>query len=237
MERTVGHLVMAGRPWFGNGCQLGVGIDVTRASAIFQLAEVVGQALNSLLMRVGLERVGVAAAASRAICRELPRSFLRVRCMAGGAAGSAFVISRVLCRRMSKRHHRPVRVVVARGAVERSRHVVRDFSGRGTAVVAALTVGHEAGMIEAGRGPRQGAVACAAVLASSARDCAAGPEHEHPCGKCGRRPMPFVPNLAAIAMLLWSRRTGVNALVVWQASQLLSLAMCPGFLPMALTPL
>src|ERR1700744_2676522 len=121
MERTVGHLVMAGRPWFGNGRQLGVGVDVTGTGAISQLAEVISQALDGLLMRVGLERVGVAAAASRTICPELPRSFVRVRRMARGAAGSAFVISRILWRRMSKRHHRPVRVMVARGAVERSR--------------------------------------------------------------------------------------------------------------------
>src|SRR3569832_129014 len=113
MKRTVGHLVMAGRPWFGNGCQLGVGVDVTRAGAISQLAEIVGQALNGLLMRIGLERVGVATTASRTICRELPRSLVGIRRVAGSAARSAFVVARIFCRRMSKRHHRPVRIVVA----------------------------------------------------------------------------------------------------------------------------
>jgi hypothetical protein len=37
---------------------------------------------------------------------------------------------------------------------------------------------------------------------------------------------------------LWSTRTaGFHAVVVWQASQLVSLAMCAAFLPVALVPL
>lgn len=155
---------MAGRPWFGNGCQLGVGVDVTRATAISQLAEVVGQALDGLLVRIGFERVGMATAASRPVRRELPRSLVRIGRMAHGTAGSAFVIAGILGRRMSKCHHRPVGVVVARGAIDRRRHVVGDFSGRGPAVVTALTIDCEAGVIELGRGPRQRAMACAAVL-------------------------------------------------------------------------
>ena len=93
MERTVGHLVMASRAGFGNGRQLGIGVDVTGTGAVLQLTDVVGQALDGLLMRFGLERVGVAAAASRTISRELPGRLVRVGGMAGGAAG------RCLCAR------------------------------------------------------------------------------------------------------------------------------------------
>src|SRR3954467_10320422 len=67
MERTVGHLVMASRAGFGNGCQLGIGVDVTRTGAVLQLTDVVGQALGGFLMRLGLERVGMAATATRTI--------------------------------------------------------------------------------------------------------------------------------------------------------------------------
>jgi len=50
------------------------------------------------------------------------------------------------------------------GAIERGRHVVGDFARGGCAVVAALAVDRDTGMVETGRGPRQGAVARAAVL-------------------------------------------------------------------------
>ena len=164
MERTVGHLVMAGRPGFGNSCQLRVGVDVAGAGAISQFTEVVRQALDGLLMRFGLEGVGVTAAASGTISCELPCRLIRIGRMTGRATRGAPVIARVLSRRMRKGHHRPVRVVMARGAVQRGRHVVGDFSGCSTTVVAALAVGYEAGVIEAGRGPRESSVACTAVL-------------------------------------------------------------------------
>src|SRR4051812_15007964 len=164
MERTVGHLVMASRAGFGNGCQLGIGVDMTRTGAILQLTDVVGQALSSLLMRLGLERVGMAATATRTISRELPGGLVRVGGMAGSAAWHAFVLARVLGRGVCERHHRPVRIVVARGAVERGRHVVGDFAGRGAAVVTRLTVGRESRVVEASRAPRQGTVARSAVL-------------------------------------------------------------------------
>jgi len=164
MERTVGHLVMAGRPGFGNGRQLGVGVDVAGPRAIPQFTEVVRHALYGLLMGFGLEGVGVTAAASRTIGPELPCRLVRVGRMAGRATRRTFVIAWVLSRRMRKGHHRPVRVVMARGAVERGRHVVRDFAGRSTPVVAALAIGYQAGVIEAGGGPRESPVTCAAVL-------------------------------------------------------------------------
>src|SRR3954471_12652629 len=113
MERTVGHLVMASRAGFRNGCQLGIGVNVTRTGAVLQLTDVVGQALGSLLMRLGLERVGMAATATRTISRELPRGLVRVGGMAGSAAWHAFVLARVLGRGVCERHHRPVRIVVA----------------------------------------------------------------------------------------------------------------------------
>src|SRR4051812_23104232 len=55
MKRTVGHLVMASRTGFGNGRQLGIGVDVTRTGAVLQLTDVEGQALGGFLMRLGLE--------------------------------------------------------------------------------------------------------------------------------------------------------------------------------------
>ena len=70
----------------------------------------------------------------------------------------------VFRRGMRERHRRPVRIVMARGAIERCRHVVGDFARGGAAVVAALTVGDESRVIEASRAPRQCAVASAAIL-------------------------------------------------------------------------
>ena len=131
MERTVGHLVMPRRPGFGNGRQFGVGVDVAGASAVAELTEVVRQSLGGLLVGIGLKGIGMATAASRTIGRKLPRRLVRVGRMARRAAGRAFVIARVFSGRVREGHHRPVRVVMAGGAVERGRHVVGDFAGGG----------------------------------------------------------------------------------------------------------
>ena len=164
MERTVGHLVMAGRPGFGNRRQFGVGVDVAGTRAVLQLAEVVGHALNGLWMPFGLEQIGVATATSRPVRGELPRGLVRVGGVAGSATRRPFVLARVFGRRVRERNRRPVRVVMTRRAVERGRHVIGDFAGCRATVVAALTVGHETRVIEAGRAPRQCPVTRAAIL-------------------------------------------------------------------------
>ena len=94
MERTVGHLVMAGRPGFGNGRQLGIGVEVAGAGAVLQLAEVVGHALDGLRMRFGFEGVGVTTTASRPVGGELPGGLVRVGGMARSATRRALMLTR-----------------------------------------------------------------------------------------------------------------------------------------------
>ena len=115
-------------------------------------------------MSLGLEGAGMAATASGAIGGKLPRGFVRVSRVTGRAGRRTSVVARVLCGRMGKRNDRPVRIVMARGAIERCRHMAGDFARGGSAVVAALAVGGKSGVIEAGGAPRQSAVAGAAIL-------------------------------------------------------------------------
>jgi len=166
MERTVGYLVMASGPGFRNRRQLGVCVDVAGTGAVLQFAAVVAQAFRRLLMRLRLERVCVAATTARPVGSKLPRGLVRVGRMTGRAGRRTAMLARILGRGVCKRHHRPVRIVMARGAIERCRHVVGDFPGGRTAVVATLAIGEQSRMIEAGRAPRQSAVTCAAVLGS-----------------------------------------------------------------------
>jgi len=164
MESTVGHLVMARRPGFRNARQLLIGVDVTGPGAVLQLAEVVLQAIQGLVMSLGFERARMAAAASGTVGGKLPGGFVAVAGMAAGAFLDPPVISGIPGRGVRELHWYPARIVMARGAVQRRRHVIGDFAGCSCSVVTALTVSRDPGMVEARRCPGERAVAGAALL-------------------------------------------------------------------------
>src|SRR6266702_5904591 len=155
MEGTVGHLVMARGPGLRNRRQLGVRVHVAGASAILQLTDVVLHPIESLVMALGLECAGVAAAASRTIGRKLPGCLVGVCGVTGRARGSAAMITRIFCRSVYEGQRGPVWIAVARGAVPRGRHVIGDLARGGGSVVAALTVAADSGVIEPGGAPGQ----------------------------------------------------------------------------------
>ena len=96
MESTVGHPVMASGPGFGNGRQLGVGVHMTRAGAVLQLAEVVFQAVEGLLMSLGLEDTRMTAGAAGTIGGKLPGRLVRVGGVTGSARRRVAMLARIL---------------------------------------------------------------------------------------------------------------------------------------------
>src|SRR5205823_291804 len=100
MEGTVRHLVMAGRPGFRNGRQFSVRIHVTGTGAVLQLADVVLHAIHGLVVALGLECAGVAAAASRTVGRKLPGRLISVGRVTRHARRGAVVVAGVFGRGM-----------------------------------------------------------------------------------------------------------------------------------------
>jgi len=162
---------MAGGPGFGNRRQLRIRVHVTSPGAILKLTDVVLQSIDSLVVPLRLEGTRMTAAAARSIGGKLPGSLVRVGRVAPGTLRNAAVFARILRRRMSKRDRRPIRVVMTGGAVQRCRQVIGNLARRGGSVVTAMAVSGDAGVIESGRAPSQGAVAGTTFL--SRRDVVA----------------------------------------------------------------
>jgi len=86
---------MACGPGFRNLRLLRVRVDVTRTSAVLQLADVVFHSVEGLVVALGLECAGVTPAATGPIGRKLPGGLLRVGGMARRALWSAAMIAGV----------------------------------------------------------------------------------------------------------------------------------------------
>src|SRR5882724_8796555 len=98
MERTVGHLVMASGPRLRNGRQFRVRIHVAGAGAVLQLADVVFHSFHGLVMAVGLERAGMAAATPWTVGRKLPGCLVSVGGVTGRARRGAAMVARIFGR-------------------------------------------------------------------------------------------------------------------------------------------
>ena len=115
-------------------------------------------------MTVGLELARMAAATIWFVGCELPGRLLSVCRMAGIAGWNATMIAGIFRRRVAVRNRGPIWITVADRTIQRRRHVTRGLPACGATVVAALAVRQDSGVIEAGRGPGQCAVAVTALL-------------------------------------------------------------------------
>src|SRR5712671_337206 len=164
MEGTVDHLVTATGPGLRDRRQFRVRIYVTGTGAVLQLADVVFHSVGSLVVAVGLERAGVTAAAPWPIGRKLPGRLVGVGRVTGRARRRAAMVAGILGRGVYEGHRGPVRIAVTGRAVQRGCHVIGNLARGRRAVVAALTVAGNSGVIEPGRGPGQRTVAGTAFL-------------------------------------------------------------------------
>jgi len=169
MERTVRHLVMAGRPRFGDAGHVRVRIDMTGSGAILQLGYRIRLGRGSsrwsvygLRMRARLECRCVTPGAIGAVSGERPGGLIQSRGVAGDAAGRAPVVTRVLRRGVHETQRCPVRIAMAVRAAACRRRVACNLACGGQVVMAALAVRDEPRVVEARRTPRQGGMAIAA---------------------------------------------------------------------------
>src|SRR5579862_6396515 len=108
----------------------------------------------------------MASRAVGSVGRERPGGLIQPRGVTGDACGRPAVIARILHRSVREDQWRPVGIAMTVRAVVRGGQMVGDLSRRAHVVMTALAIVRESRVIEAGRAPREGCVAVAALSRS-----------------------------------------------------------------------
>src|SRR5437764_11752918 len=159
MERRIRHSMMRSGQTSCNGGLRRVAVDVAGATAVGELGGGVGETLDRLRVRRGLEVLRMAAGAGAGVRRRGVRHLVGVGGVAAGAAQRGAMRSRVSGAGVPEADEAPVRVAVTGGAVAPGDHVPGREADGAAVVVAGGAAADKARVIDKSGFPCERAVA------------------------------------------------------------------------------
>src|SRR6266513_4323643 len=164
MERRIRHSMMRSGQTSCNGRLRRIAVDVAGAAAVGELRGGVGETLDGLRVRRGLEVLRMAAGAGAGVRRRGVGYLVGVGGVAAGAAQRGAMRSRVGGAGVPEADEAPVRVAVTGGTVAPGEHVPGREAEGAAVVVAGGTAADEARVIDLRRLPGKRTVAGIALL-------------------------------------------------------------------------